>query len=112
MKEGIFAVIASTKDKLGQIKDISMKGLSFRYVNNDRVSSGEGELKIIIAGYGLYLDHIPVETISDFEIKGGFAVSPLKLRQTGIKFSGLSPEQKYQIGRFIQVHTIRENNGS
>ena len=82
-----------------------MKGLSFRYVNNDNGSRDQGELKIIIAGYGLYLDKVPIETISDFEVTGGFSVSPLKLRQTGLKFVNLTPEQKYQIGRFIRTHT-------
>lgn len=105
VKEGIFAALVAKKDKLGQIKDISMKGLSFRYVNNDNGSRDQGELKIIIAGYGLYLDKLPIETISDFEVKGGFSVSPLKLRQTGLKFVNLTPEQKYLIGRFIRTHT-------
>lgn len=105
-KEGTFAVFVTRKDKLGQIKDISMRGLSFRYVNDDRISTSTGELKIIIAGYGLYLDKVNAETISDFEVINGFSVSPLKMRQTGIKFVDLSPEQKFQLGRFIRNHTL------
>lgn len=108
-KEGVFAVLVAKKDKLGQIKDISMQGLSFRYVNDDIRSRDAGELKIFIAGCGLYIDKVATEVISDFEIKGGFLVSPLKLRQTGIKFINLTPEQKYQIGRFIRKHTIGES---
>jgi len=109
VREGIFAVLMADKDKLGQIKDISMRGLAFQYVNDNGGSRESGELKIIIAGYGLYLDKIPAETVSDFEIQGGFAVSPLKMRQTGLKFVKLTPEQKYQIGRFIRKHTIEED---
>lgn len=109
VKEGIFAVVTANKDKLGQISDISMKGLSFRYVNDNGGGLESGELKIIIAGYGLYLDKISIETVSDFEIQGGFSVSPLKMRQTGIRFINLTPEQKYQLGRFIRRHTIAED---
>lgn len=105
-KEGVFAVLVARQDKLGQIKDISMKGLSFRYVNDEISSKDPGELKIIIAGCGLYIDKVATEIISDFEIKGGFVVSPLKLRQTSIKFINLTSEQRYQIGRFIRKHTI------
>ena len=110
VKDGIFAVFMANKDKLGQIKDISMKGLSFRYVNDNGDSREAGELKIIIAGYGLYLDKIPIETVSDFEVQGGFAISPLRMRQTGLRFVDLTPEQKYQIGRFIRQHTVKEDD--
>ncbi len=108
-KEGRFAVLVTRKDKLGQIKDISMRGLSFRYVNDNRITNGHGELKIIIAGFGLFLDKVSVETITDFEVINGFSVSPLKMRQTGIKFKDLSPDQKFQLGRFIRNHTFGES---
>lgn len=108
-KEGRFAVLVTRKDKLGQIKDISMRGLSFRYVNDNRITNGAGELKIIIAGLGLFLDKVSAETISDFEVINGFSVSPLKMRQTGIKFKDLSPDQKFQLGRFIRNHTLGES---
>lgn len=109
VREGVFAVLTADEDKLGQIKDISMRGLSFQYVNDNGSRPESGQLKIIIAGYGLYLDRIAIETVSDFEVQGAFAVSPLKMRQTGLKFVGLTPEQKYQIGRFIRQHTINED---
>jgi hypothetical protein len=108
-KDGTFAVFVTRKDKLGQIKDISMRGLSFRYVNDDHITAAAGELKIIIAGFGLFLDKVNVETITDFEVINGFSVSPLKMRQTGIKFIDLSPEQKFQLGRFIRNHTLGES---
>ena len=76
------------------------------YVNDEADLTDAGELKIIIAGCGLYLDKVTTEVISDFEIEGGFIVSSLKLRQTGIKFINLTREQRYQIGRFIRKHTI------
>jgi hypothetical protein len=106
VKDGIFAVLVAKKDKLGQIKDISLRGLSFRYVNNDKYAKEAGELKIIIAGLGLIMDKLVIETISDFEIKGGFAISPLKLRQTGVKFVNLSPQQRAQIQDFIRKHSV------
>jgi hypothetical protein len=106
VKDGIFAVLVANKDKLGQIEDISLRGLSFRYVNNDKYSKEPGELKIIVAGCGLYMDKLAIETISDFEIKGGFSISPLKLRQTGVKFIDLSPEQRRRIEAFIRKHAV------
>jgi hypothetical protein len=108
VKEGIFAVLAAVKDKLGPIKDISIKGLSFRYVNDDILVSGVSELKIIIAGMGLYLEGIQVEPVSDFEVKNGFSVSPLKLRQVNVRFINLTSKQTAAIERFILVHTTRQ----
>jgi hypothetical protein len=106
VKDGIFAVLIANKDKLGQIKDISLQGLSFRYVNSDKYTKEPGELKIIIAGCGLYMDKLAIETVSDFEIKGGFSISPLKLRQTAVKFVNLSAEQRNRIEAFIIQHAV------
>ena len=105
-KRGTFAFFETRKDKLGQIKDISMRGLSFQYVNEDEQNGKVGELKIIIAGVGLFLDRVNAETITDVEVVNGFSVSPLRMRQTGIRFMNLSPQQKVQLGRFIRNHTM------
>ncbi len=108
VKEGIFAQLVSECGKLGQIQDISLFGLSFNYVKDDQCKAELGKLRIIVSGSGLFLGDVPIETISDCEIEGGFALSALKLHRTGLKFTDLTAEQEKQIRRFIREHTTEE----
>ena len=106
VKEGVFVQLVSDCGKIGQVIDISLRGLSFRYVQDDQCISERGKLRIIISDSGLFLSDIPINTVSDIEIEGGFSISPLKLHRAGLKFTELSTEQKDQISRFIIEHTI------
>ena len=58
---------------------------------------------------GLYLDKVPFKKICDFEIENEFSFSTVKMRQIGLKFGVLTAEQKMQLNRFIERHTIGES---
>jgi hypothetical protein len=106
--EGAFAALVDQESRLGQIKDISLRGLSFRYIDSHEKLENARELKIIIGNRGLYLDKVPFKKISDFEIESEFSFSMVKMRQIGLEFGVLTAEQKQQLERFIQKHTIGE----
>jgi hypothetical protein len=106
--EGAFAALVDQESRLGQIKDISIRGLSFRYIDSEEKLDNANELKIIIGNQGLYMDKVPFKKISDFEIKSKFSFSTVKMRQIGLEFGKLTPEQKMRLDRFIQHHTIGE----
>ncbi len=107
-EEGAFAALVDQESRLGQIKDISIRGLSFRYIDSHEKLDNADELKIILGNQGLYLDRVPFVKISDFEIKSEFSFSTIKMRQIGLQFGELTAEQKMQLERFIQQHTIGE----
>ena len=107
-EEGAFAALVDQESRLGQIKDISIRGLSFRYIDNHEKLNNAQELKIILGNQGLYLDRLPFVKISDFEIESEFSFSTIKMRQIGLQFGELTAEQKMQLERFIQQHTIGE----
>ena len=108
-QEGAFAALVAQDNRLGQIKDISIQGLSFRYIDSNETLENADELKIILGDQGLYLDNLPFKKISDFEIKSEFSFSTVKMRQIGLEFGELTPEQKIRLDRFIQYHTISED---
>ncbi len=108
VKEGAFAALVNRENKLGQIKDISLVGLSFRYIDSQGRSSHRSELRIILAGSGLFLDKLPYETVSDFEVTNGFTFSSLKMRQRHIAFGELSPYQESRLNDFILNYTMGE----
>ena len=106
--EGVFAALVNHNSKLGQIKDISQNGLSFRYIDSGDPPDEATELKIIVGERGVYLDHLPFKKVNDFEIKNEYTFSALKMRQIGLQFGELTPQQRFRVERLVQNHTIRE----
>ena len=106
--EGAFAALVDQESRLGQIKDISSDGLSFRYIDSHEKLVNASELKIILGQRGLYLDKVPFKIISDFEIESEFSFSRVNMRQIGLEFGELTPGQRNRLDRFIKHHTIGE----
>ncbi|MBW2518588.1 MAG: PilZ domain-containing protein [Deltaproteobacteria bacterium] len=106
--EGAFAALVDQESRLGQIKDISLNGLSFRYIDSHEKLANASELKIILGNRGLYLDKVPFKVVSDFEIKSEFSFSRVNMRQIGLAFGELTPGQRNRLDRFIKHHTIGE----
>jgi c-di-GMP-binding flagellar brake protein YcgR len=107
-EEGAFAALVDQESRLGQIKDISLHGLSFRYIDSHEKLESASELKIILGNRGLYLDNLPFKIIFDFEIESEFDFSTVNMRQIGLEFGELSTGQRRQLDRFIKHHTIGE----
>jgi len=106
--EGAFAALVNHGSKLGQIRDISKLGLSFRYIDSEEEHPDARELKIILGSGGLCVDRVPFKKVADFEIKSEFRFSSIKMRQIGLQFGDLTPEQQVRLNNFIQNHTIGE----
>ena len=106
--EGAFAALVNKGSKLGQIRDISKTGLSFRYIDSEEKPADGRELKIILGSGGLCVDKVPCKKVTDFEIKSEFSFSSIRMRQIGLKFGALSPTQRVHLNNFIQNHTIGE----
>jgi hypothetical protein len=106
--EGAFAALVNRGSKLGQIKDISKTGLSFRYIDSEEEQAEARELKIILGSGGLCVDKVPFKKVSDFGIKSEFIFSSIKMRQIGLQFGELTPGQQVRLNNFIQNHTLGE----
>ena len=106
--EGVFAALVNHNSKLGQIRDISKMGLSFRYIDHGDDPGEASELKIIIGRGGLFLDKLPFRKVSDFEIRNEYSFSSLKMRQVGLQFGKLTQHQRIRLDSFIREHTVGE----
>lgn len=107
-EEGAFAALVDQASRLGQIKDISLHGLSFRYIDSHEKLENASELKIILGNQGLFLDKVPFKIIFDFRIESEFGFSAVNMRQIGLEFGELSTGQRDQLDQFIKHHTIGE----
>jgi hypothetical protein len=104
-REDAFAVLNANESKIGQIKDISMGGLSIHYIANGTKSFGSSFLDILLADNGFYMEKVPFESISDFEIPNEFAFSSLKMNRHGVKFGQLTQHQLSQLEDFLRNYT-------
>ena len=103
---GTFVALLPDYVKLGQIIDISMGGLAFRYMAGREPSRGL-YLDMFSSDKTFYLGKIPFETISDFETQD-VPFSSLATRRCGVQFGELTHIQTSQLEYFIQNHTIVE----
>ena len=110
---GAYAVVGPETSKLGQIKDISMSGLAFKYLADEaRPNNCSGKLDIIVRQNRFCVKNIPIQTISDFEVAKENVFSTVRLRQQGVQFGELTPDQISQLEFILKHHTswIEENS--
>jgi hypothetical protein len=90
--------------RLGQIIDISMGGLAFRYVAMAEPSNGSDRLKIFPAEGDFYLNDVLFETVTDF---GTYQIpfTSISMRRSGVQFGELTHDQMSQLEDFICNHT-------
>ena len=108
VREGAYAALINGSNRLGQIKDISLVGLSFRYIDSNERIQQKSELKIILTGSGLFMAGLPYEPVSDFEVDDDYTFNSLKMRQMHLAFGDLTPKQLSRLDYFILNYTMGE----
>lgn len=111
------ATLRSKPNKMGQIKDLSMDGLSFRYIDpqdwpyESLESAGTDQalvLDILMADCRFYLSNLPFRTIFDVDIKDSLAFNTIKMKHLGVSLGVLSQDQREKLAGLIQNHRCRE----
>ena len=104
--EGAYAAISPNSHKLGQIIDISMGGLSFKYIDTSSDDSGEGsrmpEETIFLSSMGYYVGDLPFKTVSDYEVTNAPSFSSMKVRKRHVQFTDLSFKQLFDLDYYLR----------
>jgi len=108
VREGAYAALVNPDPRLGQIRDISLVGLSFRYIGAEETVSNDSVLKILLVGSGLMMDDLPYYTVSDYELESEYALSSLKIRQAHLAFGELTSQQRSKLDEFILNYSLGE----
>ena len=106
--DGALAALSPESGRVGQIQNISQKGLAFRYIADDSPDAnvnGTAKVQIMFAGKGVWLDGIAVKWIADVEIPAQSSFSGIPLRQTSLQFIALTDEQKARLTDYIRRFT-------
>ena len=104
-KDGIFAEIKGSVNKIGQVLDISKGGLAFHYIDIGTRPQKSFELEISAKDNGFYLEELRLKTITDLASKeSAFSITPT--RRLGGQFVELSQNHIDQLEYFIMHHTL------
>lgn len=105
VQDGAFVVPKMSDGGAGRFKEISMNGLRFEYAVSQEQSIEVTELGIYVSYSGFRLYGIPCKPIWDF-VTYEVPATSLQIRQCGMEFGELTPQQESQLEYFIQNHTI------
>ncbi len=116
---GTFVVLKpqNHSSRLGNIIDISRKGLSFQYpINCNLCFKNFLQVDIYVSGDGLYVSEIPIKVISDISITPEDPFFSTTMKRFGVQFGKLTVQQKSLLESFIHSYTAsfvqdrRKNN--
>lgn len=92
---------------VGDILDVSKRGLALRYMAHEAPSQRSSHLTIVSAKPSFYLRKLPFKTVSDFEI-ASVPFSSVAPRRLSLQFEALTQDQAASLEDFIATHTTGE----
>ena len=99
--DGVVVAVRPHTEIHGYMIDISLGGLSFRYVDSSIEKNSSSELTILISTPRFCLDHIPYRTVADFEMPAEFSFSSIRIRRRCVEFGQLNERQHHAIEELI-----------
>lgn len=106
MGEIACAVYRSKPVRFGRIDDISMGGLSFRYINGEERFDPSLVLDILVADSGFYLENLTFKSIADFEIADDLTINSFKIRMNRVQFEGLGADRVMKLEYFVENYSV------
>ena len=106
--DGALAAMSPESGRVGQIRNISLKGLAFRYIADDSPAANLNRtvnLQIMFAGKGVWLDSVPAKWIADVDIPPDASFSGIPLRQSSLQFISLTDAQRALLKEYISRFT-------
>ena len=94
---------------LGSIRDISAGGVGVAYIYEDTKLNESEELKADMVEDRFYCKEIQCNNIWDKEVVNDLPVIAAKMRQCGLQFIDLSPDQLSQLKSFVKNTLIKKS---
>ncbi len=104
VSKGAFVALRPHYVKVGQVIDISTRGLAFTYMADEKRPNRSFELDMFLADQAFYLQEVPFRTISDFH-SDGIPFSSIEMRRMGVQFGNLTEAEKAKLVYFMDNYT-------
>ncbi|MBU0971750.1 MAG: PilZ domain-containing protein, partial [Proteobacteria bacterium] len=106
----VYAATSQSANKLGQINDISMGGLSYTYIDGDRgdeklIKNSEETVFLISAECEMV--QLSSEIIEDYRITNVPSFIGMKVKKRHVKFNDLSSKQFVELSCFLQDNIVK-----
>ena len=99
-----------SEEGIGQLLDISSKGLSFRYIPNDGKPREFSKLSILLSNGDCSIDRIPIQKISDTAMADESAPSCVNFRRHGARYGDLTSRQAFEMDYFLESQILGETH--
>ena len=105
---GIALIPLQSATLLGSIRDISIGGVGVTYIDEGAKLNESSGLKADMLEDKLYCKDINCKSVWDREVLNDFPLITVSMRQGGLQFVDLSPDQLSQIKGFIKNTLYKE----
>lgn len=106
---GAYTTLGRNFTKVGKVKDISLGGLSFEYLNDaNETSEGNSQLSLFLTNDDFYMSGLACQVIYD-RPKGDIdpnSSDTVKINRCAVRFLSLSDSRKDRLAFFIENHTV------
>jgi hypothetical protein len=109
--EGSYAAISPNSCKLGQIIDISMGGIRFKYIDISDVNKNtrtQQEKSIFLSSIDYYVGDLTFRTVSDYGITYVSTFNSINLRKRHVQFKDLTFKQLFDLDYYIRNNVSEE----
>ena len=104
-----FAVVKGPPRELaGRIRDISLGGLAFSYVDTHAPVPESSRIDILVPEDDFYMDDLPFTRVLDCELADDASLGAIVLRRQGVRFLQLTSAQITQLAHLIQSRSPKE----
>lgn len=101
-----FAVIKSKPTRMGEIVEISRKGLSFEYIDNEKLCSNHAEMDILVVDDNFHLSRVPFKLVQETLVEADIPFNSLQMKRMTVQFNELSFHQKRKLNHFLERYTF------
>jgi hypothetical protein len=96
---------SESNEDIGQLLDISKRGLSLRYFSKAQNPINFSQLGLFSPDCDLSIDGIPFRVVSDNELPNGSPLDPIDFRRSGVQFGQLTTKQLSELEYFLKTNT-------
>jgi hypothetical protein len=109
VQENVIAALRNRSTRIGQVKDISLGGLSFEHIDEGDSNPNHPERSIFLLAEDVHVSKIPCRVVYDIPVSEPIESPPLitrfKTRRCGVQFVTLSEDQKAQLAFLLKTDT-------
>jgi hypothetical protein len=106
--ETAYAALGAEYSRVGKIRDFSLGGLAFEYLNNKTPNGGKVTVDVFLVDDSFHIHNLPCRIIYDVPSYGEDSENALfRSRVCGVSFNSRSLLHEQQINTFFRQYIIR-----